>query len=393
MGEKVVFASRNKLGLCSNATLEFMESQYLYKYKKNKMEIQKKYEWKTEGINSAFRGDLRSRFMNMGSDEGTIASVNGISFLHNGEEVIYSVSVDDNSGIFIKNLNNSREPEMHIIHDSNVIFYNIDYNEASSQLAVAVQNTAWERNIAIMDIDSSKYSVITEGESIDDNPVWGRLNPRTLYYESAGVGRNPSGAVIGFAPRVINKLDFDTGELTEVALFKDYDCIYPKVDYQDNLYFIKCPHESSSNKKVSFIEYLMIPFKIIRAIYKRIEMFTIMNTGEPLTSKGANPAKSKQMDSKDIIINGNIINAEKILKENLQRGEKYAGIAPKEWELVKLDSKGNMSSIKKGVLGFDINKNNEIIYSNGKYILKINSKGEEEIVEKVDFIEKIKVYC
>jgi hypothetical protein len=96
------------------------------------------------------------------------------------------------------------------------------------------------------------------------------------------------------------------------------------------------------------------------------------------------------MDSKDLIINGNIINAEKILKENLARGEKYAGIAPKEWELVRMDADGEQKSIKKGVLGFDINKNNEIVYSNGKYIIKISPDGKEEVVEKVDFVEKIK---
>lgn len=392
MGEKVIFASRNRMGFYRDSNLDYLESQYLNKYQKNKLEISKKYEWKTEGINSAFRGDIMHR-MNANPDENSNAYVNGIAFLHEGEDVVYSVSADENSGIFIKSLNNHNEPERHVIHDSKVMFYNIDYNEASSQLAVAVQNTAWERNIAVMDIETSKYSVITEGDSIDDNPVWGKLNPKTIYYESTGVGRNNQGMVIGFSPRVINKLDFNKGELSEVVAFENFDCIYPRVDQYDNLYFIKRAYQSSHNIKISLIDYLIIPFKIIRAIFKWIELFTILHTGEPLTSKGANPAKTKQMDAKDVIINGNIINADKILKENLSKGEKYAGIAPKDWELVKLDTNGKQHTIKKGVLGFDINKNNEIIYSNGKYILKITPEGKEEVVEEVEFIEKIKTYC
>lgn len=55
-----------------------------------------------------------------------------------------------------------------------------------------------------------------------------------------------------------------------------------------------------------------------------------------------------------------------------------------------MDADGEQKSIKKGVLGFDINKNNEIVYSNGKYIIKISPDGKEEVVEKVDFVEKIK---
>ncbi|HQA58501.1 MAG TPA: hypothetical protein PK033_11570 [Acetivibrio sp.] len=388
MSGNIVFASRDKLGLCKDNGLDYFESEYICKYQKNKLEISKKYEWKTKGVNSAFRGDIQYSGLNL--EDNTKASINGVDFVQDNENVIYSVSVDDNSGIFIKNLKDRSEPEKHVIHDNKAVFYNIGYNEKTKQLAVAVQNTAWERNIAVMDINDSSYSIITEGDSIDDNPVWGRINPKILYYESAGVGRDNQGNVIGFAPRVINKLDFSTGELTEVASYQGFDCIYPKVDSKDNLYFIKRPYESSQNRKVSILEYLFIPFKIIRAIFKWIELFTIMHTGEPLTSRGSNPAKSKQMDSKDLIINGNIINAEKILKENLARGEKYAGIAPKEWELVRLGEDGRQKTIKKGVLGFDISKNNEIIYSNGKYIIKISEDGKEEVVEKVDFVEKIK---
>lgn len=388
MSGKIIFASRDKLGLWKDEGLDYFESEYIRKYQKNKLEISKKYEWKTQGINSAFRGDFQHSRLNI--EDNTKASINGVDFLCDDEKVIYSVSIDDNSGIFIKNLKDSSEPEKHVIHDNKVVFCNMDYNETTNQLAVAVQNTAWERNIAVMDTNDFKYSIITEGDSIDDNPVWGRMNPKTLYYESTGVGRNNQGNVIGFGSRVINKLDFSTGELVEVASYQGFDCIYPKVDNKDNLYFIKRPYESSLHRKASIIEYLLIPFKIIRAIFKWIELFTIMHTGEPLTSKGANPAKSKQMDSKDLIINGNIINAEKILKENLARGEKYAGIAPKEWELVRMDADGEQKSIKKGVLGFDINKNNEIVYSNGKYIIKISPDGKEEVVEKVDFVEKIK---
>lgn len=75
------------------------------------------------------------------------------------------------------------------------------------------------------------------------------------------------------------------------------------------------------------------------------------------------------MDPKEIMINENIINVEKTYQENKLNGQAYPGIAPKNWELMCLDSKGNMRSIKQGVLGYAISSNGQVVYSNGKYII------------------------
>ncbi|OPZ88332.1 MAG: hypothetical protein BWY74_03186 [Firmicutes bacterium ADurb.Bin419] len=77
------------------------------------------------------------------------------------------------------------------------------------------------------------------------------------------------------------------------------------------------------------------------------------------------------------------------MKENTARGEKYPGIAPKEWELVKMDKNGGFSCIKKGVMGFDVDSAGNIVYSNGKYIIRILEGGKEEVVGKIDMIDKM----
>lgn len=46
MSGNIVFASRDKLGLCKDNGLDYFESEYICKYQKNKLEISKKYEWK-----------------------------------------------------------------------------------------------------------------------------------------------------------------------------------------------------------------------------------------------------------------------------------------------------------------------------------------------------------
>lgn len=95
------------------------------------------------------------------------------------------------------------------------------------------------------------------------------------------------------------------------------------------------------------------------------------------------------MDPKEIMINENIINVEKTYQENKLNGQAYPGIAPKNWELMCLDSKGNMRSIKQGVLGYAISSNGQVVYSNGKYIILISEDGKEEVLQKIDFIDRI----
>lgn len=388
MSDRIVIASRNQILYFNDSKLSYLNSQYLKNYKKNIDEINKKYEWKTQGVNAMFLGTARSP-ANVNVVEQ--ATINGMGMLNSENKLIYSVEVENNSGIFIKYLNNDKEMEHHVIHDSKAGFYNLDYNSSKDEVVVAVQQSPLERNIALLDIKTSRYRVITEGDSIDDNPVWGKANPENIYFDSTGVGRNGQGIAIGFSTKIINKLNTQTGELNELIAFDGHDCFLPKVDSHDNVYFIKRPYQSHYNRFMSIKDIIFMPFKILKAIFKWIEFFTIRHTGEPLVTGGSNPAKSKEMEPQEIIINGNIINADKVMKENNARGEKYPGIAPKEWELVKMDRDGKYNCIKKGVMGFNIDSEGKIVYSNGKYILRLNENGKEEVVDKIDMVDKILV--
>ena len=386
MSERIVIASKNQILYYNASKLLYLNSQYLKNYKKNIDEINRKYEWKTQGVNAMFMGAGRSP-VNVNVVEQAV--VNGVSLLDSEDKIIYSVEVENNSGVFIKYINDDKEMEHHVIHDAKVGFYNLDYNRTTGKVVVAVQQSPTERNIGILDINNSRYSIITEGDSIDNNPVWGKANPENIYFDSTGVGRNGQGIVLGFSTKVINKLNTQTGEMSEIISFDGYDCFQPKVDGEDNLYFIKRPYQSLFKNSVSLKDIIFMPFKILKAIFKWIEFFTIRHTGEPLITGGSNPAKSKEQDPQEIIINGNIINAQKVMKENTARGEKYPGIAPKEWELVKMDKNGWFSCIKKGVMGFDVDSAGNIVYSNGKYIIRILEGGKEEVVGKIDMIDKM----
>ncbi|MGI6050228.1 MAG: hypothetical protein ACOYEI_05305 [Acetivibrionales bacterium] len=383
--EKLFLIDKDKIGILKDQDVSKIESDYLQNYRKNAAEIIKKNEWKMQGVNAAFREE-RSRAKN---PEDIRGSINGISLLPDGNKLLYTVSVENFSGVFIKHLDHADTPDSHILHDSKASFSGVDCHGETGEVVMSVRQTSVEKNLALLDIDDSHFSFITEGDTQDDNPVWSKTQKRTIYYDSAGIGRDYQGNFVALGPKSINKLDLDRCTVDEIVEIPEFDCFKPQTDKDNNLYFIKRPYQSNHNKKPTFIEIITIPFKILKAIGKAIEFFTVRHTGEAFTSKGFNPSKAKTMDPKEIIINENIINVEKTYKENKLSGQPYPGIAPKSWELMCLDNKGTMHSVKKGVLGYTINSDGQITYSNGKYIIQLSPDGKEEVLQKIDFIDRL----
>ena len=387
MDDMIVFAARTKLGCRSGSTVSYATCHYLEKYKKNRETIRKKNAWKTEGAGAAFRGIYAPRGDDLEEIEPR-ASVNGIAFAQDGK-IIYSLSVESYSGIFLKNPQDDSETEGHIIHDNKTRFLNLDYNDRTGEMIASIQDESWERHLALFESKSSRYRKVTEGECLDENPVWGKADPRTIYYDSAGIGKDHAGGYIESTEKAVNRLALDSGTIQTIAASPGHDCFSPKVDDQDRLYFIKRPHQKTGKKGMSFKDFLLIPYRLARAVYYWIEFFSIRYTGESLTSAGVNPSQAKN-DPKQIMINGNIVNAEQALRENRSKGEKFPGIAPRSWELMRREKDGSLVCLKKGVIDFDVTRNNEIVYSNGKYLILIDKAGTERVIDTIDLISRVR---
>jgi hypothetical protein len=383
----IIYAVKNQIGVYHEAQALYCKSQYLQNYQRNLEQISERKAWKLNGLGAQYRGDAASKV----DTEGIIerAQINGVSFVQQ-DKVLYSISVEEFSGIFMKNPLAAEETEDHVIHDNKTGFFALDYNQTTGETVVALQHST-SRNLALLDIHTSRYRLITEGDSIDDNPVWSKKDHNIIFYDSRGIGRTQHGVMAEIGPAVINRLDMKSGELQEVISVNGYDCFLPKTDEKGHLYFIKKPHEKKSGSCLKDI--LLIPFRISKAIYKWIEWFTIMHTGQPLTSGGDNPAKQRDgNDLKTIIINGNIINADKAYKENCAKKEKFPGIAPHDWELVRLEFDGKLTTIKKGVVDFEITRGGEILYSNGRHLIKIDASQHEVLLATKDLIHKVKAW-
>ncbi len=391
MSQKIIFASEGKIGKIDGAKLTYYTSEYLEKYNKNRYEIMKKNSWKTDGQGARFMGAY-----NMVQDidiPDTAAHISGIAFLNNSDEIIYTITVNNMSGVFSKNISQDFNNEGHIIHKSNTEFSGIDYIDTSGQAVVSISEESFEKHIALIDINKGSYRIITEGESKDQNPFWSRRNKNILYYDSCGIGMDRANNEIAFSQRFICKLDMGAGTVEECIADDKYNFEKPKEDMEGNLFFIKRPYNDDNNISPgqTIKDIFLFPVRLLRAIFSWMNIFSMRYSGQSLRTKGNNPAKIREKSQEDIFIEGNLINVEKTMKENMDSGEKFPGFAPRNWELVKMDAHGKVTSIKKGVLDYDIEENGNIIYTNGNYIIRILKNGKEEKIEKISMVTKIKV--
>ena len=116
-----------------------------------------------------------------------------------------------------------------------------------------------------------------------------------------------------------------------------------------------------------------------------------MFTGKGFTEKSGNPAKTQNKNPRELMIEGNLINAQNEYKNNLRHKDNYAGIAPWSWQLIKQDKNGNKTVIKNGVIDYSLSSDGEIVYTNGKHVVKIDLNGKQEKIADTVLCTKVSI--
>jgi len=372
--DKVAFISEGKINVTSGETAKVMTCQTADKYREREREIRLSKEWKSKGMGAMFTGSYEED-MPLDVRLPIIGLARGVD-----ERLVYSINFESGGGIYFKSLDEN-ELETPILVNIKTSFYELDVN-ASGRIAVSTGENYLERHITLLKIDDSYTQGITEGESADCNPKWSLKDENILYYDSAGIGYR-NGFFAGFGPRSIFRLNITTGELDEVLVGDKYDYCCPFEDKDGNLYYIRRPYVQGKSG-MSAKDYAAAPGKIMRAFGGWLDFFTRRYTGESLKTSGANPAKSNPRSPEQIFIDGNLIEAEKLLKQNAAAGDKNPGYAPREWELV-VNKQGTEQIIHKSVMGYCVTDNG-IVYSNGKYVICGNHAVKAYLASKMVFV-------
>ncbi|MFW2015158.1 hypothetical protein [Acinetobacter bereziniae] len=359
--------------------------QAIDQYKKNLVEIQQRKEWKTKGTGAQFTGNFSQ------DDQVDLNHIFPTDVvLTSDHKMIYTACLQEGTSINIKSLNDLQETEGLILRKNDFVVQDMAYDEAKKRLALSVNSNGYERHICILPLDANRTQYLTEGDCQDSNPCFDPQDTMQLYYDSCGLAYGEHR--IAYSPKEIYHLDMGTGELQTVASDPKFDFFKPKMDSLGNLYFIKRPYSrdgSHHSPMTTIKDIIFAPFKIIRAIVGWLDFFTQRYTGESLkTTSGNNPAKSQQKSEEELFVEGNLIKAQQNLERNQKSGEKYPGMIPKSWELVKMSPTGEMTTLKRGVMSFAL-KDDTIFYSNGKYLIELDADQNEHLRTEAKLISKI----
>lgn len=367
---RFLFADGQEICLYDDGTVTRFQSKFIEKYKQTAVSVERAKSWKHSGEGAQFRGDVHP------SSESAInckSTINGIYPAGNDDEIVYSFTVGETSGIYRKRLDDEKAEEAHIINSLEVQFCGGCLDARSDTLALSLRRNYINTDIAVFDLKSGEYKTVTEGDTLDEDPYISPDDGNIIYFSSRGVGRDSSGAFAGFSPAAICKIDLAAVSVEEIKSSQNFNYFKP-VAHGGKLYAVQTPlKEKGANP---LIEIALIPFRIVQAIANFINAFVRAFTGKSLASGGSNPAKGRDYDSRKEFVKGNLINVEKELKKNKKRGE--VGFIPLSWKLVEVYS-GEV--IKSGIADFDILSDGTIIATNGKRVFAIKDKKCEKLCD------------
>jgi hypothetical protein len=300
-------------------------------------------------------------------------------------ELLYSLETDDVSGVFRVDGNGV---EQRLFHTADFRVRHIALDSSGSRIAASIFRNNFTSNLAVLQVEGSDFSEVTDGDSFDIAPRWVPGEQRRLVFQSAGLGRDGNGRFRGLGPFAIHQLDLDSGEMECVVEEPEFDLLGPQRTADGALYYIRRPHHSVVQSKASPVAALsdtvLFPFRMGFAIFQFFNFFSMRYTGKPLaTAKGA---IQRQPDLKQMLVWGNLIDADRAASENGLTDTEAPDLVPNSWQLVRRLSSGSTEVVATNVLSFDIASDGSLLYSNGSAIHRImpgESRGERILVGKL----------
>lgn len=377
MAEMILFSNGERMGMIREGEVSPLPSQRYQRYREAMQEIRRQHQWKNSGTGALFMGNLSG----LAEDQEPAVRIGGMALLDG--LLYYTAFLGGVGGLYTKDPLNPDAPEGVIVHRQGMNTAGLCWNGASFATTLLEGR---ERHLGFFTLPRGELTVVTQGETVEAGPSWSR-DCQQVWFSSAGWGREAPGGEPVLGPRAICRLDANTMELTEVYAQPGRDCISPQEGEDGSLWFLRRPRREAQEGN-TLADIAAAPGKVVRAMGGWLDLFTRRYAGESLRSGGG---KAKQKPERDLIIEGNLINAQRALEENQSQGEAYPGIIPRSWELVRLAPGGeNPEVVQKGVLAYALAPGG-YVFSNGRHILRATGTGKPELLAEEGMVTMLTV--
>lgn len=378
---KVFYIAQNKPHLFQNGTDIEFSGEAVERYKRNMRTVEMQKSWKQGHQEELLHA------LSRGEEDRLPYVYNGLSVSEDRRSLIYSILIDECSGIYEKQ--QLRSPTEAVILSDNRHEISQIYCNGSEFLATISETGSPEKHIGKFSFGSPDILFLTEGDCIDSYPFYSRKHPGEIYFTTSGIGRDIYENIVALGPRYISKLSLSTMEQEELYCDEKWDYYKAKDDAAGNLYYIRRPYQAKKPRESIFFTIIAAPFRLLRAIGGALNYFSLRYSGQSLRSGGSNPVKTKNKSERELFIEGNYINAARELRRNSSSNEKNPGIIPRNWELWRRTPAGEESCIKKGVYDYDVSPEGKIVFSNGRHIFFRDTSGTEQVLQKAELASSL----
>lgn len=389
--DKILFNDRLTIKTYEDGIIKEFGSDFHSNYIESARKAVKNNEWKTQGAGARFmREGLNDESY---VEKNDVSYFNSLEFLASPNEIIYSITVNELSGVMKKDLTTEKDSESHIIHSRENMYCGACPDNTNNKFITCIRTGYENAHLAVYDLKTNDYMTLTDGDSFDFDAIFSRRNDSKVYFASKGAGRGSDGEFVEFSHSAILSYDFFSGDIDEILSDPNKSLTRPRDDENGNLYYITRPDKEH---KTGFfrllLDIILIPWKLLKALYYFAELFTTMFTGKGFTEKSGNPAKTMKKSQGMILIDDNLINAEEEYKKNLRHKDNFAGVAPWSWQLVKRSKNGETTNIASGVIDYSLLSDGSVAYTNGKHIIVIDADGKKTKIADTDLCTRISCF-
>jgi hypothetical protein len=332
-------------------------------------DIHRRHSWKGEGAQGGFGAMAWGR--QPGAEAPTVhARVTGLTRGPSNGHLMYTLDVDSLTAVC------SSEPcsgqERRLLHGSATRIRHLSAQPERDEVACSVMHADGTASIALMSREASDLRQMTEGESRDLCPSWADDGTARIAYQASGLGRDAAGRPAGFGRFEIHVLDIQRGEVATAASDAAADLERPRIGADGSLYYLSRPHAGPRSSVLRMAwDLLLLPARLVFAIFQYLNFFSARYTGKPLMTAGG--AKAKTGDLKQMLQWANLVDAE---REGSAESEE--GAVPQSHRLMRRRGALPAEVVVRGVSCYDLAPDGSILYASGAAVFRLDAHGQAE---------------
>jgi hypothetical protein len=299
--------------------------------------------------------------------------------------IFYLITNNFMTGLFKYNI--EVDEEIRLFHRNDFLENGIDYSIQLDQFVAAVVTEDGSVDLELLNSQGSFTKNLTGGDSCDSNPVFSRKNSNHVLYQSAGIARDEDGTHFAYSPESVNRIDIETGQITEVIADQEHDYLLPREDAHGNVYCIRRPYHGPGYRSIwqTCWHIITFPVQFVIAIFRFFDAFTkLFNQDWQTAGHNIKPPQK----NKYIRVLGQTIDLAKIRRNSDSR--QGPSLVPKSWELIKIENSGQVRVLAKKVSSYDINEQANVHFTNG-FKVSVFSQDKAATIFKHNIVEDIKV--